>query len=827
MQYETELGGLRPLISRVENYELELKNLRLQLEYHAYPSNTFRDNPLPQPPIPAPYESQRASLTSKSRLSSSTSSYPKPSTDTKDGNHYTNIYTMDPASDSNISKRNLKGKEREHGPSYNLSAPSSNYDPSAEPPHASYANHSLASTSDGVLPGASPRRRVVPTTNSKPNLPDPEPKIEPKLVSGARPDLPVPQTPEISSPLSGGMLDPPVPGREFPDVYSFGDAYVSEYAAGLRAGYQLAEYTPGQAAMVVPSQNTGAMNVAGNPYGNGFNANGERRETARGLTDMNALSMALSEVLSTPSMHSNEISRDGNSQVGVWDIASTTTAGDSVSSTSNSSRRTPRRHSVSYHSPAQSQQTRATGQLTDNATLSSFSTGTTDGSASLSKRSSLRQQPTFRGNEGSSALFSGLGFTAATNHTGNSGAGTRPQYLPHASMPPPSLGVGIITTVPPTTTQATADQAAMAVTRDDRSGRSNFSGSSWGTINTHSISLRSWQSNGSHMMGFPLRTFASHAGAGSAPVDDNWGPSNLLMTVDPPTTTTVDSTAGNERNGSDHARDDDGGFRVVRESDEERTPMSRFSRTLPAASEAPIATGGEGGERSQVASENRDREVNREQERSDRRRDRRRSQAYSIAPSHTNNAAGYAQPIEYPTEQSRSLELYSAPASYPNSSSLLLQPANTTSSHSRHPSQGQSQPQTEDRRLRRRLSTVTAPVESQHTNIVFTQAPAHASSEWGADPGYYTDVPSASSNHRYYTASHYQQESRNNNVPATGDAAGNNLITSPTLFSSNASTNALGLDGLDEQQRRPLPISAPTPIVSSRSFLRSYSYDHF
>jgi hypothetical protein len=51
------------------------------------------------------------------------------------------------------------------------------------------------------------------------------------------------------------------------------------------------------------------------------------------------------------------------------------------------------------------------------------------------------------------------------------------------------------------------------------------------------------------------------------------------------------------------------------------------------------------------------------------------------------------------------------------------------------------------------------------------------------------------------------------------------LLTSPTLFSSTASTNALGLDGLDEP--RPLQITAPTPIVSSRNFLRSFSYDNF
>jgi hypothetical protein len=633
------------------------------------------------------------------------------------------------------------------------------------------------------------------------------------------------------------MLDPPASGRDYPDVYSFGAAYVTEYAAGHRAGYQLAEYTPGQAARMVPSQNTGAMNAAGNPYGDGYNANGERRETMRGLTNPKALSMALSDVLSTPSIQSNEMSRDGNSQVGVSDMASTTTTGDSASSASSFSRssfsrRTPRRHSLSFHSPAQSQQTRATGQLTDNATLSSFNTGITDGSTTLSRNRSLRQQPTFRSDESQSALFSGLGFTVpAANHTGNNGGNIRPRYTAHASVPPPSLGVGVITTVP-ATNPATADQAATTVTRDDRSGRSNISASSWGTINTHSASILSWQSNGSNMMNFPLRNFASHAGAGSAPVDENWGPTIPPMMVNPATTTTANSASGNGRNGSDHARDDSGGFRVVRESDEERTPVSRFSRTLPATSNATATNGGDDGERLQVASENRDREGNREQERSDRRRDRRRSQAAPITPSHNADAVRYAQVTEQGTEQPRSLDLYSAPASYPNqSSSLLLQPANETSWHPQPQSQGQSQPQTENRRLRRRLSVATAPVESQHTNATLTPAPAHASSEWNVDPGYYTDAPSTSSNHRLYITSHHQ-ESRNN-VPADSDAVGNNLITSPTLFNSNASTNALGLDGLNglnglnEQQRRPLQISAPTPIVSSRSFLRSYSYDHF
>ncbi|EKM77765.1 hypothetical protein AGABI1DRAFT_115030, partial [Agaricus bisporus var. burnettii JB137-S8] len=432
------------------------------------------------------------------------------------------------------------------------------------------------------------------------------------------------------------------------------------------------------------------MNTTGNTYGNGYEASGERRETMRGLADMNALSLALSDVLSTPSMQTNEISRDGNSQVGVSDMDSVTTTGDSASTTSSLSRRTPRRHSLSYsglHGSAQNQQTRVTGQVTDNTTSSSFGTMLNDNSNTLSRHRSLRQQPTFQSDGGQSALSLGLGLQM--NHTGNTGGSMRPRYMPPATQ---SVQVGIITTVP-ATNPAPSDQT----TRDDRSV------DTWGEVSNRSI--LSWQSRGSNILGVPLRNLASHAGGGSVPVDENWGP------IFPPQmmiTATANPVSADERNGNDRVHNDGDGFRVVRESDEERTPVSRFSRTLPDASGA-ITTNGGGGGRSPshqgppTSSDNRDRDRNREQERRDRRRDRRQSQAAPITPSHTADVAGFTQTAEYTSEQSRGHNQYRTPAQYPDlSSSLLLQPANVTSSNLQSQSEGQSQPPTESRRSRRR-----------------------------------------------------------------------------------------------------------------------------
>lgn len=646
------------------------------------------------------------------------------------------------------------------------------------------------------------------------------------------------------------------------DPYTITAAYISEYAAGYGVGYQLAEYTPGQAAVVVAPQPTGNANATAIIYPNGnLDRTGERtdrrerRERERGLESMNALGMTLPDISATPTIRSSQLSQEANSQAAGYDMGSVTT-GDSASLIlSTPSRRAPRdaMSMSSLTSSAQSQKTQSTGLLTDNATLSSFNTGMSSDSM-LTRDRSLRQQPTSRGGDASSVSSLGLRLPAIlndpSNPNGTSRSSPRPRYLRHASVPTQAFSTGAVTTttttvanMTTTTTTASAAQPSTAPVPDNRSVRTSLtqdSASTWGTIYTHSAPLLDWQSTGSSL-NLGLRTFGANVGQGSGEVDENWGP------VIPPSmvlndTTNGGATSGSVRNGNDHVRNNSGGFPVVRESDEERTPMSRSTRTLASVSSAG-ATNGSGArpvmdvmdaQAPQTSSGHRER--NREQERSERQRDRnrdrtrsrdrrRQSHPASLLPASVGEGTRHAQMMnvsEHTTGQSRTQQQHATYTSAQQMSQLwfegsaagasagYVQPHTLQSSSHPQP-QSQTLSQSQNRRPHRRLSVSTAPVDSQHTGVVPNTAPAHNTTAW-SDAGYYTDVPTST-------------QVPHHNTHNTHGTPNSNALTSPTLFNSNATTNALGLDGLNEP--RPLQITAPTPIVSSRSFLRSFSYDQF
>jgi len=93
-----------------------------------------------------------------------------------------------------------------------------------------------------------------------------------------------------------------------------------------------------------------------------------------------------------------------------------------------------------------------------------------------------------------------------------------------------------------------------------------------------------------------------------------------------------------------------------------------------------------------------------------------------------------------------------------------------------------------------------------------TLAPLHALSDWSEVGCRAEDAFSTSHSHLQYDT--YPSNQFNN-------GGSQSLLTSPTLFDSNSNTNALGLDGLNEPQ--PLHIAAPTPVVPTMSFLKSFS----
>lgn len=177
-RYEFELEHLRPLTSRILQYEQELERLRHELERYAYPVS-LRSNPLPPPPEPVSY-GQLPSLAQAMGVNgrtnpnaftlSSHSPYidikPTHTTDSPNGisSPYVNGTRTDTAytgSDLIIRDKKGKGKERDPGPLFDV------YSRPNPPPPAPVA----------ILPGATPRQRVIPSPN--PPVPAPPTAAEP------------------------------------------------------------------------------------------------------------------------------------------------------------------------------------------------------------------------------------------------------------------------------------------------------------------------------------------------------------------------------------------------------------------------------------------------------------------------------------------------------------------------------------------------------------------------------------------------------------------------------------------------------------------------
>lgn len=646
------------------------------------------------------------------------------------------------------------------------------------------------------------------------------------------------------------------------DPYTLTAAYISEYATGYGQGFQLAEYTPGQRAVEMRPGHTGLQATSANGHGGYANGHAhERREqtTARGLDNMNTLGQALSNISATPTAQTSQLSRDGNSQIFNYDTDSTTTADASSLASSLSSRvgdTNPYTRRAPRESGSQSSlfSTDATGYATDTATLSSFRTGTTY-DTTLTRNRSLRQQPVSRRTDDSLQSGLGIGLPSVTSNMNTDSS--RPRNVRQASLPHQSALFGTTTTTTTvatatTTTTAAVPQPTGAPVSDNRSVRTSItqaSDSSWGTINSHSAPFLDWQSTGGSSLNLPLRTFAAGAGMPLSNPDSETDVNLFGIAQRTDTWVAREGTAANDRSGREAGRvDSSGTFPVMRESDEERTPVSRSTRTLASVSSAG-ATVGSGShvldmleiqarqqpqlqQQQTLASQpDRERERDRNRDRDRTRSHNRRQQTHpaSLTPASTGEGTRHAQMMtvtEHTTGQSGGHQYATdSGAHQPSQLWFAGPPASYTQPPTSQQSQNQRHSQSQSRRAQRRLSVATAPVaapvSTQHTgpqpqSTIPNTAPIQAAAPW-SEAGYYTDGPSSL---RPHNAHNTHNNTHNNEV-----GQNSNALTSPTLFSSNSSSNALGLDGMNEP--RPLQITAPTPIVSSRSFLRSFSYDTF
>ena len=668
---------LRLLVKKQEETIGSLLNLSFLL----------RLNTLPQSPEPVPFERQpRFSQTliyNNQRI---------PMMTAHENNENPNNSSLSP---TQIPKKN-KGKEREPGPSYNLSSITSSITATtsdsttspivAHPLSTSQDRTSSILSHEQVLRSASPHCNVVPTSTSKPVVPDALIKYNPTLVSEARPNQLVPPRPPnplvsldrgsmgrqgqtVSDSPHLRLVREPVtarvgPVRGFVDPYAVTAAHVSEYVVGYGAGYHLAEYTPGEAARVItdlPQGNASTSAVACANLDMNERCYGER-ETEGQMDNMNLMSNALPKIVgAAPIARSRQ---GGNSQVYNHRVAS----GGSVPQVSSFGRTDDHQnlqmaplHHASFVSESQSQRTKVTGYQTESETSTTRSLGSTEYGMST------REVP-------QSHHTSGSGFSSALYGTTNpdettTSSRTRPSHqtsLLSQSVKPISVPV---TTVPgETTISAVVTTAEPSSARGTATHLTSDNVRTMSSPNTHSMPLLDCQGTGSSL-DLNLRGFACGAGTTmmrSADVDlENRRPRL------PEGMAVSHHNTGNSASMNRKEANDGNGFPILWESDEERTPLSRSLGTL---------------------------------------------------------------------------------------------------------------------------------------------APLHALSDWSEVGCRAEDAFSTSHSHLQYDT--YPSNQFNN-------GGSQSLLTSPTLFDSNSNTNALGLDGLNEPQ--PLHIAAPTPVVPTMSFLKSFS----
>ena len=806
-----------------------------------------------------------------------------------------NGYTNDSSSRAEQIPKKNKGKEREPGPSYDLSSASSTTCDSTtrstvvSPLFTSQNRINSILPSEQVLRGASPDRRVVPTSTVKLAVPT---KYDPKLVSEVRPDqpaLPTPPNPHISfyngsvgkrgqTTLDLLSVREPVncrvnPARDFVDPYALTVAYAAECTAGYGTGYHLAEYTPGEAARVIAHRPTGVASGNAVPYVNSGvsegcdkerEQEGERdRNGQKGLDNMNELSRTLSEAGATLTARPSQIGQIYNPAI----IGSSFSQVSSIGRVGHhrNSRTAPLHSSLSPDSWGQ--KTQIAGYPTETESFSHGPLGMIeDGSLA---RGVLQNIPgpglpsTSYSTINPHKTTTSSSTTMPSHHTNLPGQLAQPVPVPATTVPHATTISAAVTTAESPSTGATATH----LVSDNGSVRTAHS---WGTINTHSIPL-DWQSTGSSL-NLNLRGFAHGAGvtARSTDVDlencESRIPESMIVSH-----RTGDATAGVNR----MEADDGNGFPVLRESDEEETPMSRSTRIL-----APVSDSGatnKDGARSELGvygavslqmspghrqreqdGSDQDRDRGRDRNSGDRDRNSKRTRSRdktgrypliaSLVPTYTGEGgiSRYAQMTSafqhttsgHQPRSSQTQSLYSKQrqmdqlwhdngAQAPLSSSYT-QPSFSPSSLSLQRIQSytttQPQPhaysQSHSRHLDHRSSVSTAPlaVESQHTgpqSAAPDTAPLHAPSDW-SEVGYYTDSLSTS---------HSRPQHNTHTSTQLSSGGSQSSFASPTLFSSKSSTNVLGLDGLNEPW--PLHITAPTPIMSSASFLKSFSYDNF
>ena len=553
----------------------------------------LRLNPLPRPPEPVPFERQphfSQTLTYNNRRI--------PMMTAHENNENPNDSSLSP---TRIPKNNNKGKEREPGPSYNLSSITSSITTATTPDSTTtpIVAHPLSTSQDRtssilspeqVLRSASPHCNVVPTSTSKPVAPDALIEYDPKLVSEARPDQLVPPRPPnplislyhgsmerqgqtVSDPPHLRLVREPViarvdSARGFVDPCTVTAAHVSEYTVGYGAGYHLAEYTPGEAARVItdlPQVNASTSAVAcANPDMNERWYGERETEGQKGLDNMNLVSNALPKIVgAAPIARSRQ---GGNSQVYSNHVVSGGPVLQALSFNRTDDHQNLQMaplHYSSFVSESQSQKTRVAGYQTESETSTTRFLGLTEDGLST------REVPQSHHTSGSGFSFALYGTTNPDETTTSSR--TRPSHqtsLPSQSVKPILVPV---TTIPDETTiSAVVTTAEPSSARGTTTHLTSDNVRTTSSPSTHLMPLLGWQGTGSSL-DFHLRGFACGAGTTMMrSTDVNRGPRLPVgMTVS-------HYNIGNSTASVNRKEANDGnGFPILREGDEERTPLSR------------------------------------------------------------------------------------------------------------------------------------------------------------------------------------------------------------------------------------------------------------
>ena len=780
------LTHLRWYYKNYKKQEEIIEDLGRQLRYYMDLSSfLIRPNPLPRPPEPIPFEHQRRF---SQNLIYNNQRIPMIAAPRNSENPNDSSLSLPTQVQKN------KGKEREPGPSYDLSSITSSittavttFDSTttpivAHPLSASQNRTSCILSPEQALRNASPHCNVVPMATSKPAVPDAPSRYDPKIVPEAPHDqLVPPRPPTVREPVIARV--------------GSATAHVDDCAVGYGAGYHLAEYTPGEAARVItdlPQRN--AVAYTNSDMNERCYRIGEA-EGQKGLDDMNSVSNAFSRIVGATSTARSR--QGGNSQVYNNHVPSFGRTDDYQNF-----QMAPLQY-PSFVSDCQSQRTQVAEYQTENETSTTRSLGLTEDGMSTKE---IPQNHHMSESRFSLALY---GTIIPDETTASSNIRSSHQFsLPGQSAQPISVPV---TTVPNATTiPAVVTTAEHPSARNTGTVTTSDSGSVTTTPspNTHSMPLLDWQGTGSSL-DLNLRGFACGAGTTMMRATDveNRGP------ILPEGMVVSHHSAGDSTASVNRAKANDGnGFSILRESDEERTPLSRSTRALSSASSPGII--------------NRDRNIRTTQSQD---RTERREEVDSI---YTRTASMLESAAELPprSSQVRPLYLTSQQLRQENSQALSsssdTQPTFPITSLSLPQTQSQSQwqPQVHSQSHsccpNHRLSVPTAlqTVEPQHArpqSAAHNTAPLHALSDW-SEVGCCAEDGLSTSQSRLLRLLHDTYPSnRFNNGGSQGP------LTSPTLFNFNSNTNALGLDGLNEPQ--PLHIAAPTPVVSNTNFLRSFS----